>query len=115
MPNHRLKVKFQDGYFNKLTIYEYSNQATQLKKINNTLPVLCADKGYRHLENIINNNDELDKVTLMSLYPDATQKYIVMDVKIDTVDPNSIPSSTASVCSVIKCLKTETHDFDENL
>ena len=38
--------KMKDGSLFKLTITECTHQATQYKKIIDTLPVLCVDKGF---------------------------------------------------------------------
>ena len=50
----------------------------------------------------------------MLTYPDATQWLIIMNVKIDMVDPNTAPD-TNGVRPVIKRLTTKTHVFNENL
>ena len=43
----------KDGCISKLTITETGHRATQYKKIIDALPVLCADKNYRYIDNII--------------------------------------------------------------
>ena len=53
--------KMKDSCLNKLVITECSHQATQFKKIHNVLPVLCADKGYKHVDNVIRKNKELSR------------------------------------------------------
>ena len=63
----------KDGCLNKLIIIEYSHQATQYKKILDVLVVLYADKGYKHVDNVICKNEELDKVKHLPVYPDATE------------------------------------------
>ena len=63
----------KDGYLNKLVITECFHRATQFKKIHNVLSVLCGDKGYKYVDDIISKNKELDKVKHLPTYPDATR------------------------------------------
>ena len=63
----------KDDCLNKLIITECSYQATQFKKIHNVLPVLCVDKGYRYVNDVICKNEELDKVNYLLVYLDATK------------------------------------------
>ena len=49
------------GYIFKLTITETGHQATQYKKIVDTLPVLCTDKKYRGIDNVLYNGIDLVK------------------------------------------------------
>ena len=48
--------KVKDGCLHKITITEGSHQATQLKKIRDALPILCANKNFKYLNDIICNN-----------------------------------------------------------
>ena len=41
-----------DGCLHKFTITECSHWATQFKKINYALPVLCVDKGFKFVDNV---------------------------------------------------------------
>ena len=45
--------KMKEGYISKITITETRHQATRYKKIIDTLPVLCADKNYRYIDNVL--------------------------------------------------------------
>ena len=45
--------KMKDGPFCKLTITEGGQRATQYKKILDALPVFCADKGYKFIDDVI--------------------------------------------------------------
>ena len=49
-----------------------SSHATQTN-IHDALPVLCADKGFKYLDDVICNNEELNKTTHMQIYPAAIQ------------------------------------------
>ena len=50
--------KMKDGPLSKLTITEGGQQATQYKKIIDALPVFCADKGYKFIDDVIQTNSE---------------------------------------------------------
>ena len=106
--------KLQDECLHKLTITKYSHWATQPKKIHNALSVLCTDKVYKHFDNIIHNNEELEEATHMPTYPDTTIWLIVMDVKINTVYSNAV-LDVHSVHAIIKRLTMKTHVFNKNL
>ena len=72
-------------------------------------------KGYRHLDNTICNNTELDEATrIMPTYPADTEWLIVINVKINTVDPTTMLNLN-NLHPIIKYLTTKTHVFDENL
>ena len=45
--------KMKDGPLFKLTITKGGQRATQYKKIIDALPVFCADKGYKFIDNVI--------------------------------------------------------------
>ena len=49
----------KDGCLSKLIITDGSNRATQHKKIVDALPVFCADKGSRFVDDIICKNTKL--------------------------------------------------------
>ena len=51
--------KMKDGPLSKLTITKSGQQATQYKKIIDVLPVFCADKGYKFIDNIICTNTKM--------------------------------------------------------
>ena len=48
--------KMNDGPLFKLTITEGGQQATQYKKILDALPVFCADKGFKFIDDVIRTN-----------------------------------------------------------
>ena len=57
--------KLNDGWLHKLTITEGLYWATQLKQFHDILPILCVEKGYKYLNNVVYNNQELVKATHM--------------------------------------------------
>ena len=108
-----MKKSYKMGV-HKLVITNYSQQATQLMKIYNTLPVLCTDKGYKYPNNVIQNNGELDKKTHIPTYSAATEWLVAINVKIDMVNQTTA-LDVDGVLPVIKCLTTKTHVLNENL
>ena len=63
----------KDGPLSRLTITKGGQQATQYKKIVDALPVFCADKGYRFINDVICTNTELEEVDFLPTYPDPAQ------------------------------------------
>ena len=60
----------KDGLISKLTITETGHQTTQYKKIVDTLPILCADKNYRGINDILCNRIDLVEADFIPAYPD---------------------------------------------
>ena len=63
----------KDGPLSKLIITKGGQRATQYKKIIDALPVFCADKGYRFIDDVIHTNKELQESAFLPTYPDATR------------------------------------------
>ena len=59
------------GPLSKLTITEGGQQATQYKKIIDALPVFCADKRYKFIDDVIWTNTEQVQAAFMPTYPNA--------------------------------------------
>ena len=55
----------------KFTITEIGRRATQYKKIVDMLPVLCVDKNYKGIDDILCNGINLVKADFIPAYPDA--------------------------------------------
>ena len=79
--------KMKDGPLSKLTITEGGQQATQYKKIYDALPVFCADKGYKFIDDIIWTNTKKLQSAFAQTYPDASRWSNVYHVEVTTVDP----------------------------
>ena len=79
----------KDGPLAKLTITEGGQQATQFKKILDALPVFCADKGYKYINDIIRTDKEKKISDFTPTYPDASRWSDTYHVEVTTVDPNS--------------------------
>ena len=63
--------KIKDGLISKLIITKTGHRPTQYKKIINTLPILCADKNYQGINDIIQTGTDLVKTDFILLYPEA--------------------------------------------
>ena len=61
----------KDAPISKLTITETGHQATQYKKIIDILQVLCTDKNYQGIGNVLQNRIDLVKVDFTPAYLDA--------------------------------------------
>ena len=65
---YSFKGKMKDGCISKITITETGHRATQYKKIIDTLPVLCADKNCRCINDVLSTWINLDKADLTLPY-----------------------------------------------
>ena len=106
--------KMKDGPISKLTITEAGQRATQFKKIMDALPVFCADKGYRFIDEIIRTNKELVEAAFMPTYPDPTRWSTTYHVQVATVNPSGTPDSKG-ILPVIMELQQKSHVSDPNL
>ena len=57
----------------------------------------------------------MDEATHTPAYLDATRWLLMIEVKIDTVDPNALVDFATSVRPFIKIVTTKTHIFDDNV
>ena len=62
--------KMEDGPLSKLTITKGGQQATQYKKIIDALPVFCADKGYKFIDDVIWTNTVKLEAAFLPTHPD---------------------------------------------
>ena len=83
----------KEGPLFKLTITKGGQQTTQYKKIIDALPVLCADKGFRYVGEIIRTNTELVEATFIPTYPDETQWLTDHEVYVEVVNKQGMPVS----------------------
>ena len=81
----------KEGTLFKLTITKGRQRTTQYKKIIDALPVLCADKGFRYVREIICTEMELVESTFVPSYPDATKWSLDHEVYVEVVDKNQPP------------------------
>ena len=104
----------KDGCISKLTITETGHQATQYKKIILTLPVLCADKNYRGIDDVLRNRVDLVEADFTPSYPNADLWSNTYDVDITTIDQTAALLADGSRPPIIR-LERQTHVFDPNL
>ena len=101
----------KDNPISKLIITETGHWATQYKKIIDTLPVLCADKNYRGIDDVIRTGNNLVEADFMPQYPDANQRSTTRHVQISTVNPLDVPAADGLRPSTFETLE-QTHVFD---
>ena len=105
----------KDGPISKLTITKTGHRPTQFKKITDTLPVLCADKNFRGLDEVIRTKHNLVKADFMPPYPDAIQWSTTHHVQVSTVNPNDAADRVTGERPVRFQMMERTHVFDANL
>ena len=76
------KGKMKDGPISKLSITKTGHRPTQFKKITDTLPVLCIDKNFQGLDEVLRTNTNLDEGDFMPFYLDANQGSTTYHVKL---------------------------------
>ena len=94
--------KMKDGYLSKLTITKSGHRATQFKKIIGALPIFCADKNYRYIDDIICTNTKLTKANFVPSYLVITQWLSMYHVNLGSVNPIvglNIPSGARPTCT----------------
>ena len=107
--------KMKDGPISKLLITKTGHRPTQYKKILDTLPVLCADKNFRGLDEVIWTNTDLVETDFMPAYPDSDLWSITHDVQVSTVNATVVADPTTAVRPEIFVMMKKTHVFDANL
>ena len=78
----------EDSLISKLLITKTGHRLTQYKKIIDTLPVLCADKNYQGIDDVIWNGIDQVRTDFMTPYPDANLWSNTHHVEIVTVNPS---------------------------
>ena len=63
--------KMKDGPISKLTITKTGHRPSQFKKISDALPVLCTDKNYQGLNEVLCTGYDPVEAEFMPEYPDA--------------------------------------------
>ena len=85
--------KIKDGPISKLTITETGHRLSQFKKISDVLPVLCTDKNFRGLIEVVQTGYDLVETDFMPPYLDATQWSTTHHVQVSIVDPDNDPDT----------------------
>ena len=105
----------KDGPIFKLLITKTGHRPTQFKKITDTLPVLCADKNFWGLNEVLRTGINLVESNFMPTYPDATRWSSTHYVEIQTVAPGAKVDATTGVRLFVSIVVEQTHVFDANL
>ena len=105
----------KDVPLSKLTITKGGQRATQYKKIVDALPVFCADKGYKFINNVIRTNTKQVRSAFMPTYPLASRWSNTYHVQVETVDPTAIPDAITLLCAPIITVQKRTNVFNPNL
>ena len=105
----------KDGLISKLIITKTRHRRTQYKKIIDTLPVLCADKNYQGIDDVIWTGTNLVETDFMPFYSDADQWSVTYHVKIEIVNPNDQPDPNTSLRPRTVTMARQTHIFNTNL
>ena len=105
----------KDGLISKLTITRTGHWSTQYKKIADTLPVLCADKKYRGIDDVLCNEIKLVEAAFTLIYSDTNQWSNTYNVDIRTINPTAaILADDGSSLQTIT-LEQQTNIFNANL
>ena len=79
-----------------------------------SLPVFCADKGYKFIEDIIRTKTEKLQSAFAPTYPDATRWSYTYHVEVTTVDPLGLLDANG-LRMTIKETQLRTNVFNPNL
>ena len=104
----------KDGPLSKITITKGEQRAIQYKKIIYALPVFCADKECRFIDNVICTNTELLEAVFLPTYPDSTLWSSTYHVQINVVNPTAAPDLQGT-CVLRTEMQQKSHVFDPNL
>ena len=106
--------KMKDGPISKLIITKTEHHPTQYNKTVDTLPVLCTDKNYQCLNEVVQTENDLVEADFMLLYLDTIHWSTMYHVQISTVNPMDVSQADGSCPPRLKILE-QTHVFDANL
>ena len=104
----------KDGPLSKLTITKGGQRATQYKKIIDALPVFCADKGYKFINDIIWTNTKRLQKSFLLTYPDTGRWLNTYHVEIKTVDPQGALDANGNRITILET-QLRTNVFNPNL
>ena len=106
--------KMKDGPISKLTITKTGHRPSQFKKISDALPVLCADKNFRGLDEVLHTGPDPVKTDFMPAYPDANWCSTTHHVQITIVNPDT-EAEDDGLRPVRYQMMEQTHVTDKNL
>ena len=105
----------KNGSLAKLTITKGGQRATQYKKIMDALPVFCADKGYKFIDDAIWTNTELLKAEFLLAYPDQALWSSTYHVQTDVVDATAPVDKQTLRRPLISEMQQKSKVFNPNL
>ena len=79
------------------------------------LPVLCADKNYRYIYDIVHTWTKLRAAAFLPVHPDPAQWSDTYSVEIKTVNPNAPPAAQTGACPIIISMVEKTHILNANV
>ena len=111
---YSFEEKTKDGLISKLIITETGHRPSQFKKIIDALPVLCTDKNYQGLNEVLHSRRDRFETEFMPAYLDATQWSITHHMQISTV--NSTADAAPDGLQPLRyTIMQQTHVTDANL
>ena len=105
----------KNGLISKLTITKTGHRPFQFKKISDTLSVLCVDKNFRGLDEVLRTGRDLVKDDFIPPYPDINLRSTTLHVQIIIVDPDNEVDKDTGERPLCYQMMEQTHVFDANL
>ena len=102
-----------DGPISKLTITETGHTPTQFKKIIEAIPILCADKNFHGLNEVLWTEHDLVETDFMPPYSDVTRWSTTHYVQVSIVNPADPEAADGLRPSRFEMME-QTHVFDAN-
>ena len=103
----------KDGSISKLLITKTGHRPIQFKKIIDTLPVLCADKNFQDLDEVLRTGIDLVESNFMPTYLNATRWLSTHHVQIQTVAPGAAIDTTTGVRPFVPTVVEQTRKSPE--
>ena len=107
--------KMKDGLISKLIITKTGHQPTQYKKIVYTFLVLCTEKNYQGINDVIWTGINLFETNFIPPYSDTNQWFTTHHVEIATVDPNNQLDPNTGLRPPTVTMSWQTNVFNANL
>ena len=105
----------KDGPISKLTITKTGHRPSQFKKFSDALPVLCVNKSYQGLNEVLHTGLDPVKDDFMPNYPDANMWSTIHHVQVSIVDPEDDADEKTGKRPVHYQMMEQTHVTGANL
>ena len=79
--------KMKDIPISKLIITKTGHRSTQYKQMVDTLSILCADKNYQGIDDVIQTGNDPVEADFVPPFPNANQLFTTQHVQISTINP----------------------------